>query len=142
MSEEEPCWARVKPPRPTDGWRPRPLSGRELANLIRTVSIAKAAGHDGWQTKRMRQWPLAVWHLIAALFETVEKVGHWPFALRGGVAFLLPKGGRQAATSTPLEARPVVLLPMLYRMWAHKRGHEMAAWLTANNVEGLEDTSR
>ena len=48
----------------------------------------------------------------------------------------MPKGGRQATTSTPLEARPVVLLPMLYRMWAHKRGHEMAAWLTANGMDG------
>ena len=142
MNEEEPNWARVRPPRATEGWRPRPFTGRELSNLIWMISIAKAAGHDGWQTKRMRQWPLAVWHLVAILFEAVEAVGRWPDALRGGVVCLLPKGGRQATTSTPLEARPVVLLPMLYRMWAHKRGHEMAAWLTANGMEGLEDPSR
>ena len=141
-NEEEPNWARVKPPRATDGWRPRPFSGRELFNLIWVISTAKAAGHDGWQTKRMRQWPIAVWHLIAILFEVVETAGRWPEALRGGVVCLLPKGGRQATTSTPLEARPVVLLPMLYRMWAHKRGHEMAAWLTANGMEGLEDPCR
>jgi hypothetical protein len=90
----------------------------------------------------MRQWPVAVWHLIAILFEVVEAAGRWPAALRGGVVCLLPKAGRQATTSTPLEARPVVLLPMLYRMWAHKRGHEMAAWLTANSMEGLDDPSR
>ena len=139
---EEPNWARVRPPRATEGWRPRPFTGRELSNLIWMISIAKAAGHDGWQTKRMRQWPLAVWHLVAVLFEAVEAVGRWPDALRGGVVCLLPKGGRQATTGTPLEARPVVLLPMLYRIWAHKRGHEMAAWLTANGMEGLEDPSR
>ena len=141
-NEEEPNWARVNPPRATAGWRPQRFSGRELHNLIWVISVAKAAGHDGWQTRRMRQWPVAVWHLIAILFETVEAVGRWPTALRGGVVCLLPKAGRQATTTTPLEARPVVLLPMLYRMWAHKRGHEMAAWLTANRMEGLEDPSR
>jgi hypothetical protein len=142
MSTEEPNWARVNPPRATARWRPRRFSGRELHNLICVISIAKAAGHDGWQTRRMRQWPVAVWHLIAILFEVVEAAGRWPAALRGGVVCLLPKAGRQATTSTPLEARPVVLLPMLYRMWAHKRGHEMAAWLTANSMEGLDDPSR
>ena len=63
----------------------------------------------------MRQWPLAVWACIAELFRAVEAAGRWPEALRGGVICLLPKAGVQASTVNLLEARPVVLLPLLYR---------------------------
>ncbi len=63
----------------------------------------------------MRQWPLVC---IAILFKSIEEAGHWPGPLRGGVVCLLPKAGLQATTSTSLEAMPVVLLPMLYRLWA------------------------
>ena len=55
---------------------------------------------------------------------------------------LLPKGGAQATTTNPLDARPVVLLPLLYRMWAWKRGKEIASWLTANSMDGLPVASR
>ena len=90
----------------------------------------------------MRQWPRAVWQYVATLFAAVEAARRWPGELRGGVICLVPKGGVQATTNTPLEARPVVLLPSLYRLWAWKRGHEMAAWLTANGMKGLADASR
>jgi hypothetical protein len=142
QSTDEPRWERVNQPKATGGWQPRSFNGRELQQLIWATSAGKAAGHDGWQVKRMRQWPIAVWHLVTILFAAVEAAGRWPTALRGGVVCLLPKAGRQATTSTPLDARPVVLLPMLYRLWAWKRGHEMAAWLTANGMEGLADASR
>ncbi len=52
---------------------------------------------------------------------------------------LLPKAGLQATTSTPLEAKPVVLLPILYRLWAWKMGREVAAWLKAYAMEGLPE---
>jgi hypothetical protein len=80
---------------------------------------------------------------LAILFKAVEDAGRWPESLRGGVVCLLPKAGVQATTSTPLEARPVVLLSMIYRIWAWKRGREIAAWLTANGMAGLpvEDMS-
>ena len=56
--------------------------------------------------------------------------------MRGGVICLLPKAGVQASTVNPLEARPVVLLPLLYRLWAHKRGREIADWLERHGMEG------
>ena len=36
----------------------------------------------------------------------------------------------------------ILLLPLLYRMWAWKRGKEIAKWLTANSMEGLPEASR
>ena len=87
----------------------------------------------------MRQWPLAVWACVVELYEAVEATGRWPEALRGGVICLIPKAGVQAITVTPLEARPVVLLPLLYRLWAHKRGREIGHWLKQHGMEGLPD---
>ena len=79
---------------------------------------------------------------MVILFKAVEEAGRWPTSLRGGVVCLLPKAGVQANTSTPLEARPVVLLSLLYRVWAWKRGREVAAWLTANGMAGLPVENR
>ena len=61
--------------------------------------------------------------------------------MRGGVIFLLPKAGVQATTVNPLEARPVVLLPLLYRIWAYKRGREIGQWLSHHGMDGLPDPS-
>ncbi len=55
---------------------------------------------------------------------------------------LLPRAGVQATTCTPLEARPVALLAMLHRLWAWRRGREIAVWLQANSMEGLPVASR
>jgi hypothetical protein len=134
-----PRWERVVPPRPAPGWEVKPLEAEQLQRLIQVMAKGKAPGHDGWTVGRMRQWPLAAWSCIAQLFRAVETAGRWPAALRGGVICLLPKGGAQVTTKDPLEARPVVLLPLLYRLWAYKRGPEMGAWLKKHGVEGLPE---
>jgi hypothetical protein len=133
---------RVNSPRKAAGGRPQPFTGHELWDLCWLVAPGKAPGHDGWQVRRMRQWPLAVWELVAQLLAAVEEAGCWPRQLRQGVVCLLPKAGVQATTCTPLEARPVVLLSMIYRMWARKRGRELGRWLVENGIEGLPDLSR
>jgi hypothetical protein len=89
----------------------------------------------------MRQWPLAAWQCVVALFRAVEAAGRWPDALRGGVTCLLPKAGLQASTNNPLDARPVVPLPLLYRLWAYRRGRETSHWSKANGAEGLPEGS-
>ena len=111
-----PRWERVVPPRPAPGWEVKPLEAEQLQRLIQIMAKGKAPGHDGWAVGHMRQWPLAAWPCIAQLFRAVETAGRWPAALRGGVICLLPKGGAQVTTKDPLEARPVVLLPLLYRL--------------------------
>ena len=122
QQHQEPCWSRVVPPRRAPGWCVSGFSAEELQRAVLAMSCAKAPGHDGWAVGRMRQWPLAVWGCVAELFKVVETFGRWPAALRGGVICLLPKAGVQATTVNPLEAWPVVLLPLLYRIWAYKRG--------------------
>jgi hypothetical protein len=137
-----PKWDRVNSPRKAAGWRPQPFTGHELWELCWSVAPGKAPGHDGWQVRRMRQWPPAVWELVAQLLAAVEEASCWPRQLRQGVVCLLPKAGVQATTCTPLEARPVVLLSMIYRMWARRRGRELGRWLVENGMEGLPDLSR
>ncbi len=51
----------------------------------------------------------------------------------------MPKRGAQVTTKDPLEARPVVLLPLLHRLWAYRRGREIGAWLKKHGMEGLPE---
>ena len=138
----KPTWSRVVPPRAAAAWEPADFEAWALMRLVKTMCCAKAPGHDGWSVGRMRQWPLVVWQFAVALFKVVEHTGRWPEALRGGVICLLPKAGAQATTNSPLEARPVVLLPLLYRLWAYKRGREIGQWLVQHGMDGLPDGSR
>ena len=82
----------------------------------------------------MRQWPDATWEAIAAFFQLVEETGKWPEALRGGLICLLPKNGVQASAENPLDARPVVLLAQLYRIWASARAPDLARWMVHHKI--------
>ena len=137
-----PNWSRVVPPKAAASWDMLDFEAAALQRQVETMCRTKAPGHDGWSVGRMRQWPLAVWRCVVTLFKAVELAGRWPEALRGGVICLLPKAGVQATTTSPLEARPVVLLPLLYRLWAYKRGREIGQWLKEHGVDGLPDSSR
>ena len=63
------------------------------------------------------------------LIVMVENTGRWPEGLRGGIICLTPKGGIQASAQTPLEARPIVLLAQLYRLWAAVRAVDFNKWV-------------
>ncbi len=105
------------------------LTGRQLEAVAWGAAQGKAPGKDGWTLRRMRQWPTAVWNEVAKLLAVIETVGHWPEALRSGTICLLPKGGLQAGAAAPLEARPVVLLAQLYRLWAAARAGDLGKWM-------------
>jgi hypothetical protein len=107
----------------------RPMTGKLLSDAAWQSAIGKAPGGDGWSLKRMRQWPQSVWCTVAALITMVESIGRWPEALRGGIICLTPKGGVQASAQTPLEARPIVLLAQLYRLWAAVRATDLTNWV-------------
>ena len=136
---EAPWWPRVEKPKAAQGWEVIGIEAEDLMRVVQGMARSKAPGHDGWGVGRLRQWPLAVWTCVVGLFEAVETTGRWPEALRGGVICLLPKAGVQATTVRPLEARPVVLLPLLYRLWAYRRGREIGQWLRQNGMDGLPD---
>ena len=115
------------------------LSARRLANAAWQSAPGKAPGADGWSVKRMRQWPDGVWRAVAALIYAVEQTGRWPEALRGGIICLTPKGGVQASAQAPLEARPIVLLAQLYRIWAAARAVDLLRWIDFHKLSPLED---
>ena len=68
-----------------------------MSDVAWQSAMGKALGGDGWSLKRMRQWPQAVWRAMATLIRTVESIGRWPEALRGGIICLAPKGGCKPA---------------------------------------------
>jgi hypothetical protein len=105
------------------------MTGKLLSDAAWQSAIGKAPGGDGWSLKRMRQWPQSVWCTVAVLIAMVESIGRWPEALRGGIICLTPKGGVQASAQTPLEARPIVLLAQLYRLWAAVRAIDFTKWV-------------
>ena len=74
---------------------------------------------------------------MARLISTVENVGRWPEALRGGIICLTPKGGVQASAQAPLEARPIVLLAQLYRLWAAARASDLVKWVAHHKLSPL-----
>ena len=101
--------------------------------------LTGAPGGDGWSVKRMRQWPAGAWRAIATLIDAVEHLGRWPEALRGGIICLTPKNGVQASAQNPLEARPIVLLAQLYRLWAAVRAADLVRWIEFHKLSPLED---
>ena len=51
---------------------------------------------------------------------------------------MLEKGG----TTDPMDVRPIVLLPQLYRLWATCRAKELGRWMQDQGVQLLPGTSR
>ncbi len=93
---------------------------------------------DDWGGAHFRLWPLALWEWVSELLEEVEVRGRWPEELRGGMVSMLPKGN----TGEPLDHRPVVLLPVLYRMWARVRARELDRWMQTSGRGALPGRSK
>ncbi len=109
-----------------------------LHEMGRRMGVNKAAGMDDWGGAHLRLWPLALWEWVSELFEEVELRGRWPEELRGGIVSMLPKGN----TGNPLDHRPVVLLPVLYRMWARVRAREHDRWMQTSGLGALPGRSK
>ena len=45
----------------------------------------------------------------------------------------------QASAQAPLEARPIVLLAQLYRLWAAARAVDLVRWIEFHKLSPLED---
>ena len=120
----------------------RPIRGGALKKAVKGISSNKAPGFDGWTIKRMKQWPEGCWKKLSELYHAVEKTGRWPQELRKGIICLLPKGDAEVSIARPGEARPVVLLPMIYRLWAHMRQTDLTRWMHDNGFEGLPDAEK
>jgi hypothetical protein len=56
--------------------------------------------------------------VLAAFYTVVEQAGTWPGDIQHSFVAMLPKGGTQG----PEDRRPIVLLSVIYRVWAKARG--------------------
>ena len=68
--------------------------------------------------------------VLAAFYGTVERCGKWSKALSTALVALLPKG----TTGAPSDFRPIMLLSVLYRIWAKARGSFMQGHLRAVGI--------
>lgn len=116
-----------------------PLSVDMLWAACKSTGVDKAPGADGWTARHMCEWSGMAWEAVRELLVAVELAGRWPRKLQGGLVCLLPKGGISPSIEDPLQARPVVLLAVLYRVWAKARAPWLAEWIRLAGVQPVEE---
>ena len=116
-----------------------PLSVEVLRSACLSTGLDKAPGEDGWTAWHMKGWSQAAWEAVKDLLMVVEERGAWPRQLQKGLVCLLPKGGVGPSIADPLQARPVVLLAVLYRVWAKARAPWLEKWIRAAGVQPVEE---
>ena len=124
---------RVLVPAGTEPWQPRgpplpPLDGAALHGIARGLRPRVAAGADGWRALELKELPEVFWDRLAEFLGACEAGGRWPEPLRVGVVALHP--------------RPIVLLPLVYRIWAAARRPEVRAWVAGAGADGAEVPGR
>ncbi len=65
------------------------------------------------------------WNRLASLVQLCEEEGRWPELLRIAHVMLLSKGGMPV---DKLQARPITVLPLIYRAWAKIRAKQLRTW--------------
>ena len=108
-------------------WDLPPISGLALQEACKATAPHSAAGLDGWSVEALRHLPLPEWDALACILRAIEEGAPWPSGLNQTLVTLLPKG----LGSGPLDQRPIVLLPLVYRLWAKVRGKTVRDCLRA-----------
>ena len=99
----------------------QPLTGWQLRGAGLSMG-EKAGGADGLQTADWRHWPMQHWNMLAEVVALCERLGRWPQQLLQAHVALLPKGGKPVAG---LQARPITVLPLVYRAWGKARAKQL-----------------
>ena len=115
------------------------LTTAMLRAACKAIGLDKAPGEDGWTARCMDAWGVEAWDQVCELLRAVERTGRWPKQLAGGIVCLLPKGGVGPSVADPLQARPVVLLSVLYRVWAKARSSYLERWIRDAGMQPLEE---
>ncbi len=108
------------------------LTGKRLWAVAR-AQTPNAPGPDGWTAVQWKRWPLAVWDHLAELLAVVESTARWPTTMYGAHVLMLPKGGPPDG----LAARPINLMPGVYRLWAKARLWHWKWWFRTNGLRPL-----
>lgn len=88
------------------------------------VPASKAPGADSWTFQHLAEWPDCLWEAQVGFY------GRWPVDRPAHLVVLLPK----RSTPAPMDRRPVVSLPVVYRLWAAVHGRGMRDWLREAGV--------
>jgi len=106
------------------------LTGADIGHVLRVTPSGKAAGHDGWRYDEIKVWPQPLITLLAGFYGVVERTGLWPAAMGTNLVALLPKG----TSGDPGDYRPIMLLSVIYRIWAKARSTFMQGHLRAIGI--------
>ncbi len=63
---------------------------------------------------------------VVAAGPAVQEKGRWPQQLKLALVMLLRKGGKPV---DGLQARPITVLPLVYRAWAKVRAKQLRVWV-------------
>ena len=80
--------------------------------------------------EEFKDWPLELCTALGRFFNLVELRGGWPQSVRYALVAMLAKEG----TGRVDDFRPIVLLSVVYRLWAKGHGRRLRAWLVTNGV--------
>ena len=104
---------------------PPRITGRDLQEVARAKK-STAGGLDGWAWNEIKALPLPWFSGLAILLELVESTGTWPQGLLDAYIAMIPKAD---GDSTPLDQRPLSVLPVVYRLWASLRLGHLREWV-------------
>ncbi|CAE7685124.1 petJ, partial [Symbiodinium sp. CCMP2456] len=92
---------------------------QEVAYVIAKMPAGKARGMDGFSAGELKALGPREHGMLAQIFNLITQTGEWPQALLSSFVALLAKVPQP---QTPKDARPITVLPTLYRLWGKIMG--------------------
>ena len=98
-------------------FNPLEWSGAKVGAILRSYKKRTATGPDGWSRLDLASLPPTQHQQISRIFELLQEGIQWPQQVVTG--FVCPvKKIIEAAAERPSEYRPIILMSMVYRLWA------------------------
>ena len=102
------------------------ITGKALRDAFDSRNPTAAHGCDGWRTKEMQAWPLAVWDTWAFLLNRIEDGDEWPTTIKTAIMAMLPK--TDDVVPKPFQKRPITLCCAMYIAWSSLRTKQLKEW--------------
>jgi hypothetical protein len=100
---------------PADAEEPtRPVTTADVRREMRRLASGKAPGFDGLSSDMVRRCPPLVDSVLAAVFTSAYRLGHFPPCWRRSVVRMLPKEGK--ALTAPADFRPIALCSVVGKL--------------------------